>query len=392
MEGVCFVCVCADGHCLVSCFSSTIKPYDSAFAPFGPVSYVKIPPGKGCGFVSYVHRQSAEQAIAQLNGAIIGANRIRLSWGRNSAVGTTMQQGGAANMMPMGMGMTGGSMGGYRQHGHPAPASLHMQHAQQQHQMYYGNGGAQWAEEGAMAYGQAIAASGVQQSHHAPPSLQQHQQQPSRVVAMEYGHPASSSTGFAQPTPTSASVSPFAHPFFGAGLPSASSTTASAASSRALLPPGTKSAFSSVAPSTAASTLGRSTSSSPLPLASPEKLITPSSSPFDSRSTAGSPDSRSAPTSLEGGDSIWRTDASLFSMEMSFAPLMKHQAYTSASATVAKPTAAKRDEGDKPSGEKQDQASVDRADDDKKQREQTYLHDDHLIDALVDGLNATAFE
>lgn len=54
------------------------------FAPFGPITYVKIPPGKGCGFVSYVHRQSAEQAIAQLNGSLIGNNRIRLSWGRNS--------------------------------------------------------------------------------------------------------------------------------------------------------------------------------------------------------------------------------------------------------------------------------------------------------------------
>ena len=32
-----------------------------------------------------MHRQSAEQAIAQLNGSLIGNNRIRLSWGRNSA-------------------------------------------------------------------------------------------------------------------------------------------------------------------------------------------------------------------------------------------------------------------------------------------------------------------
>ncbi|KAI3642298.1 hypothetical protein MP228_011853 [Amoeboaphelidium protococcarum] len=56
----------------------------SIFAPFGPITYVKIPPGKGCGFVSYVHRQSAEQAITQLNGCLIGTNRVRLSWGRNS--------------------------------------------------------------------------------------------------------------------------------------------------------------------------------------------------------------------------------------------------------------------------------------------------------------------
>ncbi|KAI8088294.1 hypothetical protein BDF21DRAFT_450017 [Thamnidium elegans] len=53
------------------------------FAPFGEVSYVKIPPGKGCGFVQYVTRQSAEQAIEKMNGFVIGTSRIRLSWGRS---------------------------------------------------------------------------------------------------------------------------------------------------------------------------------------------------------------------------------------------------------------------------------------------------------------------
>ena len=59
------------------------------FAPFGPITYVKIPLGKGCGFVSFVHRQSAEQAISQLNGSIIGGNRVRLSWGRNNTSAST---------------------------------------------------------------------------------------------------------------------------------------------------------------------------------------------------------------------------------------------------------------------------------------------------------------
>lgn len=57
----------------------------SHFAPFGPIVYVKIPPGKGCGFVSFVHRSSAENAIAQLNGTLLAGNRIRLSWGRSNA-------------------------------------------------------------------------------------------------------------------------------------------------------------------------------------------------------------------------------------------------------------------------------------------------------------------
>jgi hypothetical protein len=44
----------------------------SCFAMFGEITYVKIPPGKGCGFVQFVHRQSAEMAISQMNGYQIG--------------------------------------------------------------------------------------------------------------------------------------------------------------------------------------------------------------------------------------------------------------------------------------------------------------------------------
>lgn len=55
------------------------------FSPFGEVSYVKIPPGKGCGFVQYVTRSSAEQAIKKMNGFVIGTSRIRLSWGISQA-------------------------------------------------------------------------------------------------------------------------------------------------------------------------------------------------------------------------------------------------------------------------------------------------------------------
>ena len=33
------------------------------FMPFGEVSYTKIPPGKGCGFVHYLERRAAEFAI-----------------------------------------------------------------------------------------------------------------------------------------------------------------------------------------------------------------------------------------------------------------------------------------------------------------------------------------
>jgi RNA recognition motif-containing protein len=53
------------------------------FQPFGDITYVKIPQGKGCGFVQYVQRHSAEAAITQMQGYPIANNRIRLSWGRS---------------------------------------------------------------------------------------------------------------------------------------------------------------------------------------------------------------------------------------------------------------------------------------------------------------------
>ncbi|CAG8550839.1 13981_t:CDS:2 [Acaulospora morrowiae] len=55
----------------------------SYFQGFGEITYVKIPPGKGCGFVQFVHRQSAEMAINQMQHYPIGNSRVRLSWGRS---------------------------------------------------------------------------------------------------------------------------------------------------------------------------------------------------------------------------------------------------------------------------------------------------------------------
>ncbi|KAG2229579.1 hypothetical protein BDF21DRAFT_383431 [Thamnidium elegans] len=64
------------------------------FQHFGEIVYVKIPPGKGCGFVQYVSRTCAELAIEQMNGYQIGNSRIRLSWGRsqNEKVSSTPTQ------------------------------------------------------------------------------------------------------------------------------------------------------------------------------------------------------------------------------------------------------------------------------------------------------------
>ncbi|KAJ1559276.1 hypothetical protein HK405_011288 [Cladochytrium tenue] len=57
----------------------------SHFSQFGEIVYTKIPPGKGCGFVQYAHRQSAEIAIQQMNNVLIGGSRVRLSWGKSQA-------------------------------------------------------------------------------------------------------------------------------------------------------------------------------------------------------------------------------------------------------------------------------------------------------------------
>jgi len=53
------------------------------FLQFGDVVSVKIPVGKGCGFVQFADRKNAEEAIHALNGTVIGKQTVRLSWGRS---------------------------------------------------------------------------------------------------------------------------------------------------------------------------------------------------------------------------------------------------------------------------------------------------------------------
>ncbi|KAL5979771.1 Polyadenylate-binding protein rbp47b' [Asimina triloba] len=67
------------------------------FVQFGELVYVKIPVGKGCGFVQFGTRASAEDAIQRLQGTIIGQQTIRLSWGRSP---TTKQVAITPNRIP----------------------------------------------------------------------------------------------------------------------------------------------------------------------------------------------------------------------------------------------------------------------------------------------------
>eukprot|EP00271_Cylindrocystis_brebissonii_P022328 TRINITY_DN8554_c0_g1_i1.p1 TRINITY_DN8554_c0_g1~~TRINITY_DN8554_c0_g1_i1.p1 ORF type:complete len:507 (-),score=82.58 TRINITY_DN8554_c0_g1_i1:834-2354(-) len=56
-----------------------------AFSVFGMLTYVKIPYGKGCGFVQFQHRAHAAEALRRMHGQQIGQQTVRLSWGRNPA-------------------------------------------------------------------------------------------------------------------------------------------------------------------------------------------------------------------------------------------------------------------------------------------------------------------
>uniref|UniRef100_A0A803N1L3 RRM domain-containing protein n=1 Tax=Chenopodium quinoa TaxID=63459 RepID=A0A803N1L3_CHEQI len=52
------------------------------FSQYGEIFYVKIPVGKGCGFVRFANRGHAEEALNKLNGSVIGKQIVCLSWGR----------------------------------------------------------------------------------------------------------------------------------------------------------------------------------------------------------------------------------------------------------------------------------------------------------------------
>ncbi|XP_047952722.1 polyadenylate-binding protein RBP47B'-like [Salvia hispanica] len=54
------------------------------FLQFGDIVYVKIPAAKGCGFVQFAARTSAEESIQRMQGTVIGQQVVRLFWGKGS--------------------------------------------------------------------------------------------------------------------------------------------------------------------------------------------------------------------------------------------------------------------------------------------------------------------
>ncbi|KEH40058.1 polyadenylate-binding protein RBP47C [Medicago truncatula] len=63
----------------------TDEDLKQTFSQYGEIASVKIPVGKGCGFVQFANRNNAEEALQKLNGTMIGKQTVRLSWGRNPA-------------------------------------------------------------------------------------------------------------------------------------------------------------------------------------------------------------------------------------------------------------------------------------------------------------------
>ncbi|KAJ3670442.1 hypothetical protein LUZ60_010766 [Juncus effusus] len=100
------------------------------FSPYGEIVYVKIPANKRCGFVQFSNRASAEEALRELNGTVIGGQSVRLSWGR-SLSNKQPQQEAANQWNGAGGAFYGYGQGGYENYGY-APQ------AQQQNMYSYG--------------------------------------------------------------------------------------------------------------------------------------------------------------------------------------------------------------------------------------------------------------
>ncbi|XP_076920335.1 polyadenylate-binding protein RBP47-like [Bidens hawaiensis] len=56
-----------------------------AFSQCGEILSVKIPVGKGCGFIQFSSRSSAEDAIQNMHGTVVGKQTVRISWGKTPA-------------------------------------------------------------------------------------------------------------------------------------------------------------------------------------------------------------------------------------------------------------------------------------------------------------------
>ncbi|KAM2366667.1 hypothetical protein TB2_005077 [Malus domestica] len=97
------------------------------FSKYGELVHVKIPMGKRCGFVQFADRSCAEEALRVLNGSQLGAQNIRLSWGRSPS-----------NKQPQADPSQWNGGGGYYGYA-PTPDSYGYAQVSQDPNLYYGS-------------------------------------------------------------------------------------------------------------------------------------------------------------------------------------------------------------------------------------------------------------
>ncbi|KAJ7980775.1 Polyadenylate-binding protein [Quillaja saponaria] len=61
----------------------TEEELKQTFLQFGEIVSVKVHVGKGCGFIQFGARASAEEAIQRMQGKVIGQQLVRVSWGKS---------------------------------------------------------------------------------------------------------------------------------------------------------------------------------------------------------------------------------------------------------------------------------------------------------------------
>ncbi|KAF8695531.1 hypothetical protein HU200_037375 [Digitaria exilis] len=103
--------------------SITDEDLMQTFSPYGELVHVKVLTGKGCGFVTYSNRASAEEAMRMLNGSQLGSNTINLTWGRRPANKKDQHNGGPYGRSKCfdasGYGWSPQDPNAYAQTGHP---------------------------------------------------------------------------------------------------------------------------------------------------------------------------------------------------------------------------------------------------------------------------------
>jgi RNA recognition motif-containing protein len=65
--------------------SVTEADLSTVFQSYGAINHVRVPPSKGCGFVQFATRESAEVALRAVHGMVVKGCTLRVSWGRNAS-------------------------------------------------------------------------------------------------------------------------------------------------------------------------------------------------------------------------------------------------------------------------------------------------------------------